>query len=117
MTALTLPGGDKPEVARTSCREIAGLISSLGNSFEQTDDAMAKAFWQRQRESQTLRAARAGAGEMSQIERRNKSAQFSAASANLRAEAATLPDDAARPLLALARSFQDRARLFAEGWA
>jgi hypothetical protein len=105
----------KNEVARNPGGGEAGLINGLGGSFERPKDAIDRTFWQRQRERDAKAGARSEACQMTRGERLQRSAQYSAASSNLRAEAATLPDDAARPLLALARSYQDRARLFAEG--
>ncbi len=109
MTAPTLTGGYKPEEARTSGREIAGLIS-LGSALKQALGVVKEAFRQRQCEREANAVPRSEAMQISQVERGNSSAQFSAESANLRARAATLPDNAARPLSA-------RARLFAEGRA
>jgi len=117
MSELTLPWGDKPQGAHPPVDHGDTGLISLSSALGQALGTIERAYRQRQCELKTNADAWAEAEQMSQVERLQKSSQFLAASANLGAKAATLPDDAARPLLARARSFQDRARLIAEGWA
>lgn len=117
MSEPTLPGGDNPQGAHATVDHGDTGLISLSSALGQALGTIERAYRQRQCEPKTNADAWAEAEQMSQVERLQRLSQFLAASANLRAIAATLPDDAARPLLARARSYQHRARLSAEGRA
>ena len=117
MSEPTLPGGNNPEAAHPPFGGGRMGLSGLGNKSGRSEDAITQAFLQRERERQALRTVLQSRLKMTRVERLQKSAEFSAAAVNARSKAAEEDDETARKLLAMARSFQDRVRLFAEACA